>query len=103
MRQTIKKHKDFDFGDSRAIPTEFFITKTRPTLWPGDARYGLVAAKRSFRLATRRNRAKRLLRAWLRACESAMNPNLDYLFIARTNILEATEQAGIRAMKRALK
>ena len=82
---------------------DFFIAKARPTKWPNDARYGLTATKRTFRPAVLRNRAKRLLRAWLKEAESSLNPDLDYVFIARSGILDATLPDGVAQLNRALK
>ena len=82
---------------------DFFIAKARDTKWPGDARYGLTATKRTFRPAVLRNRAKRLLRAWLKEAEDALNPDLDYVFIARYGILGAKLPDGVAQIKRALK
>jgi len=104
MRNTIKKHSDFQTtDDAPKFICEFFIAKARPTKWPGDARYGLVATKRTFKLAVDRNLAKRKLRAWLKICESSLNPDLDYVFIARSSIMEAALPDGSAQMKRALK
>jgi ribonuclease P protein component len=104
MRNTIKKHTDFAIKDDAPIVVgRYFIVKARPTIFPDDARYGLIASKRTFKLAVDRNRAKRLLRVWIRANESLMRPDTDYVFIARRLILEATRPTGIKKMAKALK
>ncbi|MCL2338770.1 MAG: ribonuclease P protein component [Proteobacteria bacterium] len=106
MRDTIKKHSDFISGDDDVSPKficEFFIARSRPTKFANDARYGITASKRTFRHAVDRNRAKRLLRVWIRMNESALCPDLDYTFIARSNILNARLPDGVAFMKRALK
>ncbi|MCL2749345.1 MAG: ribonuclease P protein component [Alphaproteobacteria bacterium] len=104
MRDTIKKHKDFARAETDiTFGTPFFVARSRPTLWPGNAQYGLIATKKTLKNATDRNRAKRLLRAWIRANESLMSPDMDYIFIVRTPILEATLSEGNAMMKRALK
>ena len=104
MRSTIKKHVDFAMADDAPkFICDFFIAKARPTKWPDDARYGITATKRTFKLAVNRNRAKRRLRAWLRSSESALNPALDYVFIARSGIADAKLPDGVDQMKRALK
>ncbi|MCL1902083.1 MAG: ribonuclease P protein component [Alphaproteobacteria bacterium] len=114
MRNTIKKHSDFIHdADAPKFITEFFILKVRATRFPGDARYGITATKRTFKHATDRNRAKRKLRAWLRTCENAipvnatsrdpMSPDLDYVFIARSAILDAKLPDGVELMKKALR
>ncbi|SRR5574344_3140197 len=103
MRQTIRKHKDFIARiDDPVVKTPIFIVRCRPTLWIGDAKYGLIASKKTFARAHDRNRAKRLMRVWLRACESDMNPEMDYIVIARVAILEAKLTIGIETMKKAL-
>jgi len=103
MRDTIKKHKDFARADTDiTVPTPFFIARSRPTLWPGNAQYGLIVTKKTLKLATDRNRAKRLLRVWIRENESLMSPDMDYIFIVRSPILEATLPDGTAMMKKAL-
>lgn len=103
MRQTIRKHKDFMVRENDpVVKTPLFIVRSRPTLWDGDAKYGLIVTKKTFRLAHDRNRAKRLLRVWIRMCESDMNSKMDYIFIARAAILNATLPVGIETMNKAL-
>ena len=103
MRDTIKKHKDFAIGDQDATARcAYCIIRARPTLFPGDARYGLIVTKRTFRFAVHRNRAKRLLREWIRRYEDYMRPDLDYIFIARAPILEASKLEGFLALRKAL-
>ena len=104
MRDTIKKHKDFIRAETDiTFPTPFFIARARPTFWPGNAQYGLVATKKTLKHATDRNRAKRLLRVWIRANEDLMSADLDYIFIVRAPTLEATLPDGTAMMKKALK
>lgn len=104
MRSTIKKHSDFQFADNAPIvKTPLFLAKSRPTIFPGDARYGLITTKRTFKLAVHRNRARRLLRAWIRENEDLMSPDMDYVFIARSAILDSDKSTGIATMKRAIK
>ena len=104
MRDTIKKYKDFARAETDVtFPTPSFVARARPTRFSGGARYGLIATKKTLKHATDRNRAKRLLRVWLRANESMMSPEMDYIFIARAPILEATLPEGAAMMKRALK
>jgi ribonuclease P protein component len=47
-----------------------------------------------FKLAVQRNRAKRLLRDWIAFSENLMIPELDYIIIARSNILECNRDNG---------
>ncbi|MDR1361083.1 MAG: ribonuclease P protein component [Rickettsiales bacterium] len=104
MRNTIKKHSDFIMAeDDPVFRCPWFIARARKTKFSGDARFGLTATKRTFKHAVDRNRAKRLLRAWLRANEARLNPELDYVFIARAPILETDLKTGKNVMKTALK
>jgi len=103
MRTTIKKHSDFAMGDnSPTIKTNLFIVRCETTKFPDNARYGLIATKRTFKLAVSRNRAKRLLRTWIRQNESLLKPDYDYIFIARNTILKAAPDDGFTNMKNAL-
>ena len=103
MRDTIKKHSQFIMHDEDpAARSAFFIVRARATMFPDGARYGLVATKRTFRHAVDRNRAKRLLREWVRHNEAYLRPDLDYVFFARTAIVGASRDAGQEAMRKAL-
>lgn len=102
-RKTVRNHNDFlttpgmpyAFGD-------YFIIKMKPAARK-DARYGLVATKRTFRYAVKRNLAKRLLRDWIAYNENLMAPNADYIFIARNTIFECSRETGRRKMASLLK
>ena len=48
------------------------------------------------------DRAKRLLRDWVRFNEGLLLPDMDYVFVARHAILDATRDDGRDAMARAL-
>lgn len=103
MRNTIKKHSDFIMPENcPTVRTNLFIIKLNKTKFPKDPRFGLVATKKTFPLAVQRNRAKRLLRAWLIETESLLNPDMDYVFIARSAILESKKPDGVSVMKKAL-
>lgn len=103
MRNTIQKHKDFLFdADAPTVLGKYFIAKVRPTIFPGDARYGLIVTKKTFKRAVKRNRAKRLLRVWIRLNSDLLHPDMDYIFIARHRILDAKYSAGMNAMASAL-
>lgn len=103
MRDTIKKHNDFIIADDDlGARSVFFFVRAKRIKIPGNPRYGIIASKRTFKLAVDRNRAKRLLRDWIYFCEKKMQPNLDYIFIARHPILTATRDAGRTAMRKAL-
>ena len=103
MRNTIKNHTDFMTapGDPSATAT-FFIVRAKKTRFPNDPRYGVIASKRTFKLAVHRNRAKRLIRDWLAYCDDLLLPEFDYVFIARASILTATRDMGRESMSRAL-
>jgi len=106
MRNTIKNHKDFITPrDFPYAVMDWFSVHTKLAKYPDDARYGLTAAKRNFRYAVQRNRAKRLLRDWIAFANRYMCPDLDYIFFARPGILndDVTRDAGRQAMVRALK
>lgn len=103
MRNTIKKHEDFAISEIYPIAkSHYFLVKVRPTLFPGDARYGLITTKRTFKHAVDRNRARRLLRVWIRHNDKLLNPDMDYVFIARAGILDASLDQGTTAMAKAL-
>ena len=100
MKNTIKAHKNFNFGEGRGAATPALIIKQRPKLFE-KSQYGLVANKRTFPLAVDRNRAKRLMRVWLQATG---RPNeMDIIIIARLPILETKREDGIRQMKYCMK
>ncbi len=82
----------------------YFIIRAKAAKIPGDARYGLTATKRTFKRAVNRNRAKRLLREWVRFNERYLIPEYDYVFIARHSIVDTnpTRDQGRVAMTRAL-
>ena len=102
MRNTIKKHSDF-LASAQDIDArgEFFVVRARPAK-KEDARYGLVVTKRTFKLAVDRNRAKRVLRDWIRHNQQYMHPKLDYIFLVRHRILTASRTDGRNAVRRAL-
>ena len=104
IRDTIKKHQDFiTDGTMPSARSAFFLVRVKPTKFPGDARYGVVATKRIFRHAVDRNRAKRLLRDWIAAYETLLDPEKDYIFVARPDILKAQREVGRFAMYKALR
>ncbi len=103
-RKTIRNHRDF--LTAREDPTVFadcFVAKAKSAKFTDDARFGLVATKKTFRLAVHRNRAKRLLRDWIAFNEDLMLPDMDYIFIARSPILNCNRQDGRAQMSKALK
>lgn len=104
MRDTIKNHNDFLMTETDPIARcAFCLIRAKNAKFPDDARYGLVATKKTFRHAVDRNRAKRLLRDWVRHNQKLMRPDMDYVFIARRAILGATRTEGRVAIKKALR
>jgi len=102
-RKTIRNHRDFlttidDFKSSN----DLFMVKAKNAKIPGDARYGIIVTKKSFKLAIWRNRAKRLIRDWIAANEDLMVDNLDYIFILHGAILDADREQGRKQMAHAL-
>ena len=103
MRDTIKKHSDFLMTDENPTArSAFFFIRMKPCVVPNNPRYGLTATKRTFKFAVHRNRAKRLLRDWVRFNEKRLRSDMDYVFIARKPILDASREDGRAAMARAL-
>ena len=103
MRKTIKNDADFAVTpDDLSGLSSYFIARAKYARFPNDARYGLVVTKRTFKHAVDRNRAKRLLRDWIRFHKDMMLPNMDYIFVARAPILKATREEGRSAMRKAL-
>ena len=80
----------------------FFVVRAKNTNFPGDARVGFMATKHTFKLAVHRNRAKRLLREWVRFHEGLLVPEFDYVFYARSPILNTDRKTGRVAMHKAL-
>ncbi len=104
MRNTIKNHNDFLVPDENPTArSAFFIIRAKTAKFPDDPRFGLVATKKTFRFAVQRNLAKRKLRDWIRFASDDMAPDMDYVFIARRAILDATRDDGRAAMTRALR
>ena len=101
-RKTIRNHKDFITPrDCAMARCAFCAIKTKPAKIQGDARYGIVVSKKFFKLATQRNRAKRLLRDWIAFNEDLMIADLDYVFIANESVLESNRDCGRVEIKKA--
>ena len=105
--KTIRNHKDFFAtpSDTHAfsVRTEYFVLNTKSAKEYGNNKYGVVVTKKTFKLAVQRNRAKRLLRDWLVFNEDLMLPDLDYILIARSSILNCSREQGREKMCDALK
>ena len=105
--KTIRNHKDFfatsDDVHAFVVRADCFIVKTKSSKEYGNNRYGLVVTKKNFKLAVHRNRAKRLLRDWIAFNEDLMLPDLDYILIARTSILNTSRANGREMVYNAFK
>lgn len=102
-RNTIKKHEDFAMGDGDlTAKSAYFLVRAKIAKIPGDARYGMIVTKKTYKHAVDRNRAKRMLRDWIAHNEHMMRPEWDYVFIIRRAMLEADRTSGRVAMKKAL-
>jgi ribonuclease P protein component len=101
MKNTIKAHKNFDFEGAGSVAMPSFFLKYRPKKFD-HGQYGLIASKRTFPLAVHRNRAKRLLREWIRK-SGGLPEHLDFLIIARAEILKTRLAGGSGQMRKALK
>ncbi|MCQ2568042.1 MAG: ribonuclease P protein component [Alphaproteobacteria bacterium] len=98
-RKTIRNHKDFltALGDYK-VNSYNIVVRAKSAKIPNDARYGLFAPKKTFKLATDRNRAKRMLRDWIAFNEDLMLPELDYIFVARGPVLTRRRDPGRKEM-----
>ena len=104
MRNTIKNHRDFIMADDAPTArSPLFLIRMCPTRFDDGGRYGLTATKKTFRFAVDRNLAKRKLRDWIRFNEKHLIDGMDYVFIARRAISDATRDDGRAAMGRALR
>lgn len=104
IRDTIKNHIDFLMTpDDATAKSAFCLVRCKPAKFQGDPRYGLIVTKKMFRHAVDRNRAKRLLRDWIAFNEKLMCDDRDYIFIARSAILDASRTDGRVALKKALR
>lgn len=103
MRDTIKKHTDFLMSETDpSARSAYFIVRAKKARFADNPRVGFTATKHTFRFAVQRNRAKRLMRDWVRFCSDLLAPEFDYVFIARPPILEASRDSGRDAMFKAL-
>ncbi|MCR4917901.1 MAG: ribonuclease P protein component [Alphaproteobacteria bacterium] len=103
MRDTIKNHKDFLMAESDPMAlAQQVVVRAKLAKFSASPRYGVVATKRVFKLAVQRNRAKRLLRDWVRFNEKLLAPEYDYVFIARFPILETDRESGRDSVAKAL-
>lgn len=105
--KTIRNHIDFlvapDDAHGFVVHKDCFVLKTKSAKDSGNGKYGIVVAKKRFKLAVHRNRAKRLLRDWIAFNEDLMLSDLDYIFIARTSILDCDREKGRKMLLQAFK
>jgi ribonuclease P protein component len=103
-RKTIRNHNDFYVPRNGLVArNDFFMVKAKPAKFSDSPRYGIVATKKMFKLATLRNRAKRMLRDWVACNEIFMLDNLDYVVIASDKIQVCLREDGRRYMQNAMK
>ena len=104
MRDTIKKHTDFIMSDTDPMArSAYFVVRAKNARFANNPRIGFTATKHTFKLAVDRNRAKRLMRDWVAFHQGLLADEFDYVFIARTPILNADRESGRMAMDKALK
>ena len=102
-RDTIKNHADFAMAENDPVAkSAYFLVRAKNAKFLGDARYGMIVTKKTFKHAVDRNRAKRMLRDWIAFAEHMMRPEWDYVFIIRRAIIDADRTSGRTAMKKAL-
>ena len=99
-RKTIRNHADFlTTYDAPCFSESSFVVKLKPAKIPGDPRYGLIVPKKTFKLATERNRAKRIIRDWIAYNENLMMEYYDYIFVLRRPILRTPRNIGRKQMQ----
>ena len=102
-RKTIRNHRDFlTTKDDLKTSNDLFMVKAKTAKIPGDARYGLLVTKKTFKFAVQRNRAKRLIRDWLNYNEHLMLDDLDYIIILHKSILDSDRETGRKTLADAL-
>ncbi|MCL2629104.1 MAG: ribonuclease P protein component [Alphaproteobacteria bacterium] len=103
FRESFKKRADFlrlkDCGAS--FVARFFIANAAPAR-EIPARYGITASLSTFDNSVKRNRARRLMREWLRLEADALDPGKDYSFVLRAAILNAKREEGVKELKKVL-
>lgn len=99
MKNTIKLKRNFIFDGDNTVVMPAFVVKYRPkNMETGE--YGLIVTKKTFPLAVCRNRARRLVREWLRLV--GQPADIDLLFIIRASIIKTDFKDGVGQMKKAL-
>jgi len=98
--KTLSSFRDFHTDiDCITVKNDFYTLKVKPST---SIRYGIISAKRVFRLAVERTRARRLLRDWLAFHSDLLVENHDYIFLLKYEILQATRDQGRESIKNAL-
>lgn len=101
--ETLKLNKEFRraYHQGKSAATPYFICYRVKNRRQG-LRYGITTTKKVGN-AVCRNRARRLIRAALRAVCPRMGTDCDYVFVARQRILSAKSYQVAAAMKGCLK
>jgi ribonuclease P protein component len=96
FRETLSRTKDFmRLKESNAFfRTHLFVINAAKS--ETDGKYGLIASKKTFKNAINRNRARRLMREWLRLNVEMLQKNTDYVFVLRSSILNAGLEDGLK-------
>lgn len=92
-------------AEGRALAGRYFVIRHAPDPASAEARFGLIAGRRSFRRAVDRNRARRRIRETFRQGRNRIVPGHRIVIIARRAILNASvtalEQEFLLLCKRA--
>ena len=103
-RKTIRNHNDFFVPKNGLVArNDYFVVKAKAAKFSDSPRYGIVVTKKIFKLATIRNRAKRVLRDWVAHNEDLMIDVLDYVVIASDKLLICSHEDGRNYMQDAMK
>ncbi|MFA6429514.1 MAG: ribonuclease P protein component [Patescibacteria group bacterium] len=98
--QRLRKMKDFALLSQKGRPVfgPFFTLRFRQSTEP--TRVGFVVSTKIFKRANKRNRIKRRLREALRATMEFWPKNMDLLFVAKPETLDADFQDIVASVKR---
>ncbi len=101
---TLKKRADFlRLNRGRKFITDYFILRYGPTTVPasGASRVGYTVTTKCGNAVTR-NRIKRRLRALVREVAEQIQPNMDYVLIARADATPNAADVDIAALRAAI-
>ena len=84
----IRKQKEFEnvFNKGRYV-SEWFLTLKFVSNDLGFSRFGFIISNKVSKKAVERNRAKRLLRESIRLFQNKIKPQIDFVFIAKKEII----------------